>query len=178
MNKVLSQRGIGLIEVVVGTALLTTIFVGFFGVLQLGTRLATSNKARTGALSLAVERMEFVRSLEYNDIGTTDSGDGNNGHGNEPDGYDIGNPGHGGGVTSDYDLFSTHFETITLNGIEYTRRTLVAFIDDEADGTSGQDENHKRDDYKVIKVHVLWIGPTGEREVTIVSNATALEIED
>jgi len=177
-NRVLLNRGVGLIEVVVGTALLTIVFVGFFGVLQLGTRLATDNKARTGALSLALERMEFLRSLDYDDIGTLDGGDTNNGHGNEPDGEDEGNPGHGGGLGSEYDLFSTHYEYITLNGIDYTRRTLIAFIDEPADGTSGHDENHKTDDYKVIRVRVTWNGPIGQREVKIVSNATPLGIEE
>ena len=130
----LPQRGIGLIEVVVGTAILVLVFVGFFGVLQLGTRLATDSKARTGALSLALERMELMRSLAYKDIGTLDEGDANNGHGNDPDGYDEGNPGQGNnnGLGDDYKLFSTHFEYITLNGIDYTRRTLIVYIDEEA----------------------------------------------
>jgi len=172
-------RGIGLIEVVVGVSLLTIVFVGFFGVLQLGTRLATSNKARTGALSLALERMEFVRSLAYEDVGTIDGGDANNGHGNDPDGVDGGNPGQGNsGLGDDLKLFSTHYEYITLNGVNYTRRTLVVYIDEEADGTGGQDENHKKDDYKIVKVQVLWDGHNGQREVTIVSNVTPLGVEE
>lgn len=173
-----STRGVGLVEVVVGIGILTIVFVGFFGVLQLGTRLATDNKARTGALALALERMEFLRSLAYEDVGTLDGGDANNGHGNEPDGEDEGNPGHGGGLGNNYKLFSTHYEYITLNGVDYTRRTLIAYIDDEGDGTSGQDENHKRDDYKVVRVRVTWESPNGQREVKIVSNVTPLGIEE
>lgn len=178
MKRVLYARGAGLVEVVVGTALLTIVFVGLYGVLQLGTRLATENKARTGALALALERVELLRSLSYDDIGTFDGGDANNGHGNEPDGYDESNPGHGGGLGDDFELFSTHYESITLNGIDYTRITLVTFIDDEADGTGGGDDNHKKDDYKVIRVRVVWTGPNGEREVKIVTNAAPPAIEE
>ncbi|PCI89595.1 hypothetical protein COB18_03485 [Candidatus Kaiserbacteria bacterium] len=176
--RALSTRGTGLIEVVVGAALLVTIFVGFFGVLQLGTRLATDNKSRTGALALASERMEFLRSLDYDDIGTLSDGDGNNGHGNDP-GDDPSNPGGGAGVNSDgFTLFSTYFEDITLNNVNYTRRTMVAYYDDPADGTGGQDENNKKNDYKVMQVSVYWSNPNGERKVVLVSNAAPIGIEE
>jgi len=177
-NRTNSQLGVGIVEVVVGVALLILVFVGFFGVLQLSTRLATDNKAKTGALSLALERMEFVRSLAYEDIGTLEGGDQNNGHGNEPDGQDDGNPGHGSGVGDDFKLFSTHVEYITLNGVDYIRRTLVAFIDDEADGTGGHDDDHEKDDYKVIKVRVRWDGKSGQRQVVLVSNAAPPSLDD
>jgi len=170
------QRGVGIVEVVVSIGFLLTVFVGFFGVLQLSTRLATDSKAKTTALSLAVERMEFIHSLAYGDIGTLEGGDQNNGHGNEPDGEDDGNPGHGSGVGDDFELFSTHVEYITLNGVDYIRRTLVAHIDDEADGTSGHDDDHEQDDYKVIKVRVRWDGKNGQREVVLVSSAAPVDL--
>ena len=172
-----SQRGAGLLEVVVGVALTTVVFVGFFGVLQLGTRLASDSKARTTALALANERVEFLRSLVYDDIGTLEGGDQNNGHGNDPDDYDEGNPGHGGSLGDDFDLFSTYYETITLNGVEYTRRSLVTFIDDASDGQSGHDEDHERDDYKVIKVSVWWDSRGEQQEVSLVTNAAPPVIE-
>jgi type II secretory pathway pseudopilin PulG len=166
-----SRRGVTLIDSIVGVAILAIVFVGFLGVLMLGTRLATDNKAHTGALSLALERMEFMRSLAYADIGSLDGGDQNNGHGNEENGYDEGNPGHSEGLGANYELFSTYYETIYLNDIEYIRRTMIAFIDDEADGTSGHDDDHETDDYKVIRVSVSWEGHNGSRAVVLVSNA-------
>lgn len=165
------QKGSSLLDVIVGTAIFLTVFVGLLGVLQLGTKLATSSKARTTALALVNERMEFIRSLAYEDIGTLEGGDQNNGHGNDPDGFDEGNPGHGGSLGEEFELFSTHYEYITLNGFDYTRRTLVTFMADDSDGLSGHDEDHVQDDYKVIKVSVWWDAQGRQYEVSLVSNA-------
>jgi len=147
-NRALFVRGIGLLEVVVASALLVTVFLGLFGVLQLGTRLATDNKSRTGALSLALERMEYIRSLEYESVGT------------------VGGDPLGTLVTS---------ESIMLNGVNYTRRTLVIYVDDPQDGTGGGDSNS--DDYKRIKVEVSWVGQTGMRITSIVSDITPISSE-
>ena len=144
------SRGVGLIEVVVATGILTTVFVGFFGVLQLGTRLATDNKTRTGALSLSLERMEYIRSLNYANVGTVG-----------------GNP-SGTLATS---------EPITLNGVAYTRRTYIVYVDDPKDGTGGADSNGVTDDYKRVKVEVSWQGPKISRKSSIVSDITPLLIE-
>lgn len=170
-------RGASLLEALLASAILALVIVGFMGVLQLGTRLSTDTKAYLGATALAQERMEFLRSLPYDDVGTLDGGDQNNGHGNDPDGDDEGNPGHGGGLNDGYELFSTYVEYITLNAVEYQRRTLIAYIDDEADGTGGHDDNHIKDDYKVVKVRVRWDGVHGTREVSLVSNIVPPQIE-
>ena len=179
-RQVLSARGSTLLDIVVGTAILLTVFVGLFGVLQLGPHLATDNKSRTGALALALERIELVRSLDYDDIGTLEGGDQNNGHGNDPDGSDAGNPGQGEGgpLGDDYELLSTYYEYITLNGVDYTRRTRVVYHDDAADGIgTGPDENHKIQDYKVVRVSVAWEGRNEPRVITLVSNFAPQGIE-
>jgi len=147
----LSTHGIGLIEVVVSTALLVVIFVGFLGVLQLGTRLATDNKSRTSALSLSLERMEYIHSLKYSYIGTVG-----------------GNPA-GNLVVS---------EPITLNGVHFTRRTYIVYVDDPKDGLGASDTNGITNDYKRIKVETSWVGPKGiSRKSSLVSDITPLLIE-
>ena len=148
---VLLSRGIGLLEVVVSIGLLSIVFVGMFGVLQLGTRLATDNKSRTGASALALERMEFIRSLPYASVGTV---------GGDPSGA----------------LETT--EAIVLNGISYTRRTLIVYVDDSQDGTGGSDANGITDDYKRMKVEVSWIGNTGGRSVSVSSNIAPPGVEE
>lgn len=148
---VLYIRGAGIIEVVVGSALMALIFVGLFGVLQLGTRLATDNKSRTGALSLALERTEYIRSLEYDSIGTV---------GGDPS----------GALVVSEDIF--------INGITYTRRTYIVYVDDPKDGTGGSDANAITDDYKRVKVEVSWAGQVETRRVAIVTDITPLGIEE
>ncbi|MAZ67308.1 hypothetical protein CL652_00885 [bacterium] len=149
-SKVRSLRGAGLLEVVVASALLALVFTGLFGVLQLGTRLATDNKSRTGALSLALERIEYIRSLDYSNIGTT------------------------GGVPSG-PLAAN--ESIALNGVDYVRRTYIVYIDDPKDGLGGGDTNGITTDYKRVKVEVSWEGQTGTRFSSLVSDFMPLGIE-
>lgn len=149
-TKALFARGSGLIEVVVAAALLTVVFVGFMGVLQLSTKLASDNKAHTGATALALERMEYIRSLDYADVGVV---------GGSPSGILLGS------------------EAVVLNTVAYTQETTVVYFDDGADGTGGSDTNGNTNDYKVVVVRVSWIGQNGEREVRIVSNVTPPAIE-
>tara|TARA_B100000745_G_scaffold300372_1_gene254065 strand:+ start:4543 stop:5001 length:459 start_codon:yes stop_codon:yes gene_type:complete len=149
-RRVLSSQGSGLIEVVVASALLLTVFVGLFTVLQLSTKLATDNKAHTGATALAVERMEYIRSLDYSVVGVV---------GGDPQGV----------------LEAT--ENITLNTVAYTRDTTIVYVDDEKDGLGGSDVNGISNDYKRVKVEVSWQSPSGTRSSTIVSDIAGLQIE-
>ena len=135
---------------VVGVAILTTVFVGMFGVLQLGTRLATDNKARTGALALALERMEYIRSLPYSNVGT------------------VGGDPSGSLATS---------ESLEINNITYTRTTYIVYVDDPKDGTGASDANGVTDDYKRVKVSVSWEGPKRTRTSSLVSDIAPLNKE-
>lgn len=150
-SRALSKRGIGLIEVVVGVALFTTIFVALFGVLQLGTRLAANNKARTGAVALAIERMEYIRSLEYDEVGTI---------GGDPVG------------------FLATSEDVSINNVPYTRETYIVYIDDPKDGVGASDTNAITDDYKRVKVSVSWENKNGTRTSTIVTDITPEGVEE
>lgn len=122
-------RGMGLLDSVVGVALMLLVFTGISGVFKISIEMVTNNKARTGALALAQEQMEYLASLEYAALGTV---------GGIPQGVVPG------------------VEQITLNGVSYTRRTLVAYADDPKDGLDMNDENGVIADYKQIKVEVSW----------------------
>ena len=93
-----SQRGASLIDVVVGSALMLVVFMGISAAFQLSVEAVSNNKARAGAVSLSGERMEYIRSLTYASIGTS------------------------GGIPPGALAQS---ETISLNGISFTRRTLL-----------------------------------------------------
>ncbi len=136
------SRGVTLIDTLVGTALMLVIFLGIVGAFQLSLDVVTNNKARSGAIALANERMEYVRSLSYASIGTV------------------------GGVPSGTIAQS---ETTTLNGVIYTRRTYIEYGDDPKDGTGASDTNAIPQDYKAAKVDISWVSRTGERHIIIVS---------
>lgn len=117
------------------------IFLGIAAAFKLSLDVVSTNKARSGAIALANERMEYVRSLTYSSVGTV------------------------GGIPSGSLAQS---ETISLNNTTYTRRTIVVYADDPADG-SGASDTTGTADYKAAKVDVAWSSKTGTRHITLVS---------
>ena len=145
-----SPRGAGLIEVVVGAGLMAVVFVGLFGLLQFATRLATDTASRAGATALALERVEYIRSLAYSAVGTV-------------------------GGTPAAALAAS--ESITLNAVPYTRRTHIVYVDDEADGVGAGDTNGITNDYKRVKVEVSWARGELVRNVSIVTDIAPVGVE-
>lgn len=144
------ERGVTLIDTVFGTALMLLVFAGIIAAFRLSVDIVSNNKARAGAIALANERMEFLRSLPYSSLGVS------------------------GGIPSGT-LAAT--ETVSLNNISYTRRTFIAYADDAKDGTGGSDSNSITADYKVAKVEVLWVSRTGTRSVELVTRVSPVTIE-
>lgn len=123
------QSGVSFIDIIIGSALLLIFFLGIFGAFKLSLALNAATRARTGALSLANERLEYIRSLPYDAIGTE------------------------GGIPAGS---LTQHETIILNSITYDRRTLILYADDPADGSGAADHNTLTTDYKIVKVELSW----------------------
>lgn len=138
-----SQKGSSLIDVIVGITIFVIVFLGIFGIFKLSIELVASSKAKTGALALANEQMEFLRSLPYDTVGTI----GGIPFGNIP-----------------------QEETIVLNQSIYTRRTFVQYVDDPKDGLGAGDENSITADYKIVKVELGWTIKGTERKFSLVSN--------
>lgn len=138
----LRARGVTLLDTVVGTALMLVVFLGIAAVFKLSIDVVTNNKARAGAIALANERMEYIRSLAYASVGTV------------------------GGVPSGAIAQS---ETVVANNISYTRRTVVEYVDDPGDGVGASDTNNITIDYKVAKVDVAWTSRIGTRHINIVT---------
>jgi len=137
-----SSRGVTLLDTVVGTALMLVVFLGIAAVFKLSVDVVTNNKARAGAIALANERMEYIRSLAYASVGTV------------------------GGIPSG---LMAQSETVALNSVSYTRRTVVEYVDDPGDGMGASDTNNITVDYKVAKVDVAWTSRIGTRHITLVT---------
>ena len=145
-----AERGFVLIDAIVGIALMALAVFSIFGAFKLSVEVIGNSKARVGALALAQERIEEIRSMAYDDIGTV------------------------GGIPSG-DIPQT--ETVSLNNISYTRKTLVQYVDDPKDGSGDNDENGITADYKRAKVTVSW-NTTGQgRSVFLVTNIVPKGIE-
>ena len=142
------SRGASLIDVVVGSALMLVVFMGISAAFQLSVEAVSNNKARAGAVALSGERMEYIRSLSYDAVGTV------------------------GGIPAGAIAQS---ETVSLNDISYTRRTFIAYVDDPRDNTGpGGADNFPTVspialDYKVARVDVSWASKQGERHIVLVT---------
>ena len=68
-NSSYASRGVTLIDALVGTALMLLVFIGIAAVFQISLDVVTNSKIRAGAIALLNERMEYLRSLSYTQIG-------------------------------------------------------------------------------------------------------------
>lgn len=145
-----TPRGMSLIDVVVGVALILIIFLALLGLLRASLLISSSSKAKAGATAVATTQIEYLRSLPYDSVGTV------------------------GGIPAGP---VAQYATTTLNGIPYGVRTFVQYVDDSKDGAGASDSNGITTDYKRVRVTTTYTFRQEEREVAIVSNIAPPSIE-
>lgn len=145
-----SSRGVSLIEIIVASALIVLVFGGLLGFFRSAIELVGNAKARSGAVALANERLEYIRSLSYNSVGTVS------------------------GIPSG---LIPQNSTTTLNNITYSERVLIEYIDSPDDGEGGADENGILADYKRAKVEYSWDDHGLTKTVTLISNIVPAGVE-
>jgi Tfp pilus assembly protein PilE len=148
-----SQAGLTFVEIIVVIAITVIIFAGLFAAVQYSFQVIASSGAKLSALSLANDRMEYFRSLPYDDVGTVS------------------------GIPSGT---IPQTSTTTLNNIEFVERVLVEYVDDVADGAltaTTTDSNGIPADYKRIKIELTWTLNGVTDSVTQVSNIVPRSIE-
>ena len=154
MNYTRSKHsGFSLIEVLIVAAVGVTIFAGLFGTFAYTFELLGHAKAKTTAVTIANQRMEYFRSLPYSDIGTV-----------------AGIP--AGTIPQN--------STTTLNKITFRERVLVEYVDDPADGlltATTTDSNGIPADYKRIKIEVSWTLKGQDKSIFLTSNIVPRSIE-
>lgn len=143
-------QGMTLIEVLFAIGLLGLVFGALVVVFQVITTLIGGAKAQAGAVSLANRDMEYIRSLSYDNVGTKN------------------------GIPSGpiAQLGST-----TLNGVKYSKRTLIEYVDAPQDGTGASDINGILADYKLVKVEYSWDDKGTTKTISLVSNVIPRGIE-
>ncbi|HMA78573.1 MAG TPA: carboxypeptidase-like regulatory domain-containing protein [Candidatus Paceibacterota bacterium] len=142
--------GFSFIEVLVTAALVALVFGGLFAAVQAMITLISDSKAKAGATALATERLEYIRSLTYTDVGTD------------------------GGVPSGA---IPQTRSVTLNELTYHERVLIEYVDDPADGAGAADGNGIVADYKRAKIEYSWLGRNGTSSVALVTNIVPAGVE-
>ena len=150
LNKKQQQGGFSLVEILIVSALMLVVFGSLLISFRYSLELISHSRAKLTALTLANDGMEYIRSLSYNEVGTVS------------------------GIPSG---LLPQVSTTTLNGIEFTKRVLVEYIDDDADGLGAADSNGITTDYKQAKVTLAWTLRGVSKEVFLVSNIIPKSIE-
>ena len=125
------KNGFTLIETLIGVAILAIVMLGIYGIFQGSLRMVNSSRARLTAQMLVNQKLEEARNLPYNKVGTIS-----------------GIP--SGTITEEVE--------ITRNGIDFTVKTTVVYLDDPFDGTSADETDDLPNDYKRVKVKADWSG--------------------
>ncbi len=141
------KGGFTFIDVLVGISLMLVVFLGIFGIYQLGLKVISQSKARITATALANQKIELARNLPYKDVGTL------------------------GGIPPGA---IPETEVITRNNMVFTVKTTVVYIDDPFDGLSPADTLPV--DYKRIKVRTSWSGRF-QGKIDLVSDVAPKGIE-
>jgi hypothetical protein len=145
-----SMRGMTMIDVLVGAGLVLVVFVGLFGLLRASLQVSGLAKLKAAATEVATSQLEYIRSLEYEDIGTV------------------------GGIPAG--LIEQN-ATTTNAGMEFSVRTYIVYVDDPADGVGGADTTGITTDYKLAKVTVTYEAGNIPRDVVVMSNIAPKGIE-
>lgn len=149
-HKHTTTRGFSLIEVLVVAVVMLLVFGGLFAGFRYSLELISTSRAKLSALTLANDRMEYIRSLSYNAVGTVS------------------------GIPAG---LIPQVSTTTLNNIKFTQTVLVEYIDDDADGIGVADSNGITTDYKQAKVTLSWMMRGVSHEIFLVSNIIPRSIE-
>lgn len=144
------QRGFSFVEVLVTAALVALVFGGLFASVRAMIALISDSKAKAGAVALATERLEYIRSLSYDAVGT------------------VGAPPFGAIPQN---------RTVTLNDLTYTERIVIRYEDDPRDGLGGADANGIITDYKKVKVEYSWPNRTGTSTIALSTNVVPPGVE-
>lgn len=143
--------GFTIIEALVFLFLFSLITSVFFQTFATGTALIQQSKHRLGAVALANQKMEIIRSLDYENIGTTN------------------------GVPAG-DLLED--ETVQVNNTAYEVHTFVQYVDDSFDGTLGGSPNDLvPNDYKRVRLEVSWGGGSEAETIAVATSITQQGVE-
>ncbi len=122
-------KGESLIGVLISLAIFIILSHALLTLVTTIYSLNTYNRSRITARHLAQEKMEIIRNMPYEDIGTI------------------------GGIPPG-NLPQT--EILTINGLRYDISTTIVYIDDEFDDTAPEDL--LATDYKRVSVEISWEG--------------------
>ncbi|MBI2439528.1 MAG: carboxypeptidase regulatory-like domain-containing protein [Candidatus Moranbacteria bacterium] len=152
-------KGIVLIEALTFLFLFAVVSFTFLEVYITGSRMIIESKNRLGATALANQKMEIIRSIEYDSIGTKRW----NGTA-----WVYGIP--AGDILED--------EAVSVNASQYNIHTFVQYVDDSFDGVlSGSPNDTVPNDYKRVRLTVSWGSGGDDQSIAVFANFSPNGVE-
>lgn len=143
------RNGFSMVETLVAIGVFSIFLAAIAFIIQQVLQNIGTARVRAVALSLGQEKMELVRNLPYEDIGTN------------------------GGIPAGP---ITQQENVTVNGTVFTVNTSIFYIDDMFDNTAPTDPIPA--DYKRVRVQVTWEGAYPSRQpMALVTNIVPKGLE-
>lgn len=139
-------KGQILLAILIAIAVFAILVHALFTLIAASFDLVSFNKARLTARHLAQEKIELVRNLSYTDVGTV------------------------GGIPAG---ILEQEESVVRNGLNYTLKTAVVYIDDPFDGLAPDDT--APEDYKRVRLEVSWEGlaASNKNPVVLITDISA-----
>lgn len=149
-NKNDSSHGQTLIGLLIAIAIFAILGQAIFTLISASYSLVSFTRARITARHLAQEKIEVIRNLSYDDVGTV------------------------GGIPSGP---LPQSENVVRNGLNYVVSTSVVYIDDAFDNSAPTDLLPT--DYKRVRVDISWEGlaSSSRNPITIISDVAPRGIE-
>lgn len=146
-NRHHTHYGFTLVETIVAIGVFSIFFAAISFILQQVLENVSTSRVRTVALTLAQQKLETLKNIPYDSLGTV------------------------GGIPSGTIPQS---EVITVNNQDFTISTSILYIDDPFDQLTPSDPIPA--DYKRVRIQVTW-GGLSRNPVTLVTNITPKGLE-
>lgn len=154
------RKAFTIIEALAVLFVFSVVTMAFYQTWFLGTQQILNAKNRLGAIALANQKMEIIRSLPYANIGTKRP----NGSG----GWLYGIP--AGEILED--------ESVVASNSTFQVHTFVQYVDDAFDGTiAGSPTDLIPTDYKRARVEVSWGGGEASQTVALFASFAPVGVE-
>lgn len=143
-----NRAGVSIIEFIVGFGIFLVVAGALYALMTSSLKILNDDQQRSAALGIARKRMEYIKNLPYDDVGTVN------------------------GVPSGA---LQQNETEVLNNVTYTITTKIQYIDDSFDDVAPTDTVNI--DYKKVRIKVSWPQGGEDDPVTLVTNIVPTQIE-
>lgn len=142
-QKFFQRKGQILLGILISVAIFAILVHALFTLISSSYEFVNFNRARITARHIASEKIEIVRNLAYEDIGTKS-------------GIPLG--------------ILDQEENILRNGLNFLVKTSIIYIDDDFDDTAPADTQAQ--DYKRVRVEVSWEGlaASGKNPVVLITD--------